>query len=86
MASNNLQGLIIFNMLLRPVETFLYFTLKYKVNYFKLLYFPLQGTISFHFKGFGTYAYRLKSNKQIYLCLYHLETATILLPAIYSFL
>ena len=86
MASNNLQGLIIFNMLLRPVETFLYFTLKYKVNYFKLLSFPLQGTISFHFKGFGTYAYRLKNNKQIYLCLNHLETATILLPAIFSFL
>ena len=33
MASNNLQGLFIFNMLLRPVETFLYY-----LNYFLFLY------------------------------------------------
>lgn len=33
MARNNLQGLVIFNMLLRPVETFLYC-----LNYFLFLY------------------------------------------------
>lgn len=56
MARNNLQGLVIFNMLLRPVgDVFILF---------KLLSFPLQGTISFHFKGFGTYAYHLKTTNK----------------------